>query len=85
MNAEDRVIALHVRHAFAKSPLDIGELIISCRSGTVELDGKIKRPRDVAGAKGINLNRELEILKQLARNVHGVKGLYADRVRIIDS
>ena len=84
MNAEDRVIALHVRHAFAKSPLDIGELIVTCRSGTVELDGKVKRPRDIAGAKGLNMSRELETLKQLARNVHGVKSLYADRVRIID-
>ncbi|MEO6907508.1 MAG: hypothetical protein ABI210_06420 [Abditibacteriaceae bacterium] len=84
MNAEDRVIGLHVRHAFAKSPLDLGELIVTCRDGTIELDGKVKRPRDHVDSKTMNLNRELETLKQLARNVHGVKGLYADRVRIID-
>ena len=84
MNADDRMIGLHVRRAFAKSPLDISELIVTCRDGTVELDGKVKRPRDHADGSALNLRREVETLKQLARNVHGVKGLYADRLRIID-
>jgi hypothetical protein len=84
MNTDDKVIALHVRHAFAKSPLDITELIVTCRNGSVELNGKVKRPRNYPGARELNLNREVETLKQLARNTAGVKSLYADRIRIID-
>lgn len=84
MNTDDKVVAMHVRHAFAKSMLDISELIVSCRNGTIDLEGKVRRPRNQPGAKELNLNRELETLKQLARNTHGVKGLYADRVKIMD-
>lgn len=84
MNTDDKVIALHVRHALAKSPLDISELIVTCYSGSVNLEGKVRRARNQPGAKELNLNRELETLKLLARNTQGVKSLYADRVRIID-
>jgi hypothetical protein len=84
MNTDDKVIALRVRHAFAKSPLDITELIVSCHNGCIEMNGIVKRPRNYPGAKELNLNREVETLKQLARNTAGVKSLYADKIRIRD-
>lgn len=84
MNTDDKVIALHVRHSFAKSPLDITELIITCHHGCIEMNGTVKRPRNHPGAKELKLSRELETLKQQARNTAGVKSIYADKVRILD-
>ena len=83
MSIDDKVIALHVRHAFAKSPLDITELNVSCHQGCVELNGKVTRPRNYPGAKELNLSRELETLTPLARTPHGVTSVYADRVRVM--
>jgi hypothetical protein len=84
MNTDDKVLAMKVRHSFTKSPLDISEMNVSCHHGCIELTGKVRRPRNYPGGKELNLRKELEILKQMARNTNGVKSLYADKVNILD-
>jgi len=84
MNTDDKVLAMKVRHAFTKSPLDISEMNVSCHSGCIELTGKVRRPRNYPGGSNLNVRKELEILKQIARNTGGVKSLYADKVQVID-
>jgi hypothetical protein len=84
MNTDDKVLAMKVRHSFTKSLLDISELNVSCHSGCIELTGKVKRPRNHPGGANLNVRKELENLKQMARNTAGVKSLYADKINIID-
>lgn len=84
MNSEDRAIALQLRRAFAKSPLDISELTVSCFNGCIELTGKVQSPRNYKGGTPLNVRKELENLKHIAHSAHGVKGLYADKLRIMD-
>ncbi len=73
---------MHARHAIARTPADISELIISCNRGSIELCGKLKKPRGYAGE--MNLRKELDIIKEQIRHVHGVKDLVADRLTILD-
>jgi hypothetical protein len=82
MPVEDKLIAMHARHAIAKTPLDISELVIACNRGVLEIYGKVKRPRNFVGQ--IDLNRELATLKQLARNTHGAKDLISDRLQVLE-
>ena len=82
MPVEDKMIAMHARHAVAKTPLDISELVITCYRGCIELNGKIKRPRSFVG--DFNVRKEFECLKTLIRQTHGVKDVIADRVQIVD-
>lgn len=84
MNTDDKLLGMKVRHAFTKTMLDISELNVSCHSGCIELTGKVKRPRNHPGGTNFNVRKELEILKQVARNTAGVKSLYADKINIID-
>lgn len=84
MNTDDKVLAMRVRQSFTKSPLDITEMNVSCYNGTIELTGKVKRPRNYPGGSLLNIRKELEILNQLARNTGGVKSVYSDKVNIID-
>jgi len=84
MNTDDKVLAIHARHAFAKSVLDVSELNVSCHNGCIELTGKVKRPRNYPGGQSLNLRKELESLKQMVRNTHGVKGVYADKITLIE-
>jgi hypothetical protein len=48
------------------------------------LTGNVKRPRNHPGGVVLNVRKELENLKQMARNTAGVKSLYADKVNVID-
>jgi hypothetical protein len=82
MSVEDKMIAMHARHAIAKTPLDISELVIGCSKGVLTMYGKVKKPRNFTG--DINVKREVEILKQLVRNTRGAKDLVADRLQIIE-
>lgn len=82
MPVEDKMIAMHARHAIAKTPLDISELTISCYRGCIEMSGKIKRPRNFVG--NFNMQKEFETLRQMVRMSHGVKDVMYDRVQIVD-
>ena len=82
MPVEDKLIAMHARHAIAKTPLDISELSITCYRGTIEMSGKVKRPRNFAG--NFNVKKEFDVMRQLIRTAHGVKDVIYDRVQIID-
>ncbi len=84
MNTDDKVLAMKVRHSFTKSCLDISELNVACHNGCIELTGKVKRPRNYPGGENLKVRKELENLKQMARNTAGVKSLYADKVSVID-
>lgn len=79
---EDKLIAMHARHAIARTPLDISELVIACNKGVLEMYGKVKRPRNFAGE--FDLKKEVFTLKQMARNTHGAKDLISDRLQIIE-
>lgn len=81
---EDKVIAMHARHAIAKTPLDISELVLSCNKGVIDLTGKVKRPRNYASVQGMDVRKELEILIQLIRSSRGVRDVINNRVQIID-
>ena len=82
MGIEDKMLASKARHAIARTPLDISELMITCSRGIVELNGKVKRPRQDAGTT--NVRKELRVLTEIVRNTPGVKGVTADRVQIMD-
>lgn len=79
---EDRSIAKAVRSAVARTSIDIAELDVSCANGYVELMGRIRAPR---GAEGhFNIRKEFEIMKNIARNVRGVRDINASRIRIVE-
>lgn len=82
MPVEDKLIAMHARHAVAKTPLDISELSINCFRGCVELSGNVKRPRNFTG--NMSVLKEFENIKFLIRSTHGVKDVVAERVQIMD-
>ncbi len=82
MSLEDKTLAMHVRKMIVKSPLDITMLSVTCRKGTVELAGSVRRPPDHAGAT-MDVRSELKKLVELARNTRGVQDVYADHVRIL--
>ncbi|MBV9867185.1 MAG: hypothetical protein JO316_17655 [Abitibacteriaceae bacterium] len=82
MPVEDKLIAMHARHAIAKTPLDISELSINCYRGCVELSGVIKRPRNFQG--NFNVRKEFDNLKMLVRTAHGVKDVIAERVQVME-
>jgi len=84
MAVEDKQLAMHARHALARSPLDISELVISCSKGMVELNGKVKRPRSASGGGEISVEKEFRRMIDMARAVHGVKEVFYERVRIMD-
>jgi hypothetical protein len=79
---EDRAVAMHARHAIAKTPADISELIIACNRGCIDLCGKLKKPRGYQGE--MNLRKELDVIKEQIRHVHGVKEVFSDRLQILD-
>ena len=81
---EDKVTAMHARHAIAKTPLDISELVVSCNKGVIDLTGKVKRPRNYASTHGMDVRKELEIMTQVIRSSRGVKDVIHNRVQIID-
>ena len=82
MPVEDKMLAMQARHAVAKSSLDISELSISCCRGVIELNGKIKRPRNFVGE--IDMTQEFRALLNHVRATHGVKDVVAERVLILD-
>jgi hypothetical protein len=82
MPVEDKLIAMHARHAIARTPADISELVISCCRGVVELNGKVKKPRNYTGQ--IDLHREFKAMVTHARMAHGVKDVVADRVQLVE-
>ncbi len=82
MPVEDKLIAMHARHSIAKTPIDISMLVISCCKGVVELNGKVRKPRNFTG--DLNLRAEFRILCDSIRNVHSVKDVIYDRVEIIE-
>jgi hypothetical protein len=81
---EDKVTAMHARHAIAKTPLDISELVVSCNKGVIDLTGKVKRPRNCASTQGMDVRKELQILAELIRASRGVKDVISNRVEIIE-
>jgi hypothetical protein len=83
MSVEDRVIAMHARHACARSQLDIGELIINCNKGVVDVTGKVKRPRNTPGCGAIDMKREFKNLINSMRTAHGVKDVYVEKVELV--
>lgn len=82
MPVEDKLVAMHARHAIAKTPLDISELGINCYRGCIELSGKVKRPRNFTG--NFSVRKEFENLKQLVKFAHGVKEVVAERVELVE-
>lgn len=82
MPIEDKMIAMHARHAIARSMADISELNISCCRGVVELNGKIRRPRNYTGE--VNMTKEFHSLINHVRGAQGVKDVIADRVQVIE-
>lgn len=82
MATEDKQLAMHVRHALARSPLDISELTITSSRGIVELNGKVKKPRSMDA--DISAQKEFRRAVDLARAVHGVKEVVSERVKIVD-
>ena len=79
---ENAALARAARHAIVKSHLDISELNISSTGGTVELNGKIKSPRDYPG--NMDVRKEFENLKNMIRNVRGVRDVNGERVKLFD-
>jgi hypothetical protein len=82
MPVEDKMIAMHARHAIAKTPVDISELVVSCCRGVVEFNGKVKKPRNFNGQ--INMRQEFRAMIDQARSAHGVKDVIAERVEIVE-
>lgn len=82
MSVEDKTIAMHARHSIAKTPIDISQLVISCCRGVVELNGKVKKPRNFAG--DLNLHAEFRILCENVRSANGVKDVIFHHVEIIE-
>jgi len=81
---EDKVIAMHARHAIAKTPLDISELVLSCNKGVIDLTGTVKRPRNYANPQSMNVRKELEVLTELIRHSRGVRDVINNRVQIVE-
>jgi len=79
---DDRALAKSARGAIARTSLDITQLNIVCRNGMVELDGKVRAPR--GGAGNINVRKEFQIIKTQIAAMRGVKGVYGDRVAVIE-
>jgi hypothetical protein len=82
MPVEDKLIAMHARHALAKTPTDISELVISCSRGVIEMNGKVKKPRNYTGH--IDLHKEFRTMIGVARGAQGVKDVVADRVELVE-
>jgi hypothetical protein len=83
MSSNDRFIAMHARHACARTPLDISEMVVGCNRGCVELYGKVKRPRGVTGHL-LDMKKELDILVTMVRSTRGVKDVITSRLQIMD-
>ena len=83
MPAEDRVIAMHARHACARTPLDISEMVVGCNRGCVELYGKVKRPRGAMGS-ALDMKKELANLETMVRSTRGVKDVIRTRLQVLD-
>lgn len=79
---EDKALALQVRHAMSRTPLDVTQVIVSCTRGTIELVGSVRKPRDFRGE--LDLKKELLKLKQSAENVRGVVVVYSSQLRIME-
>ena len=79
---DDRAMAKTARAAIARTSLDITQLNIICRAGMVELDGKVRAPRGGAGT--VNVRKEFQIIKTQIAATRGVKGVYGDRVAVIE-
>jgi len=81
---EDKVTAMHARHAIAKTPLDISELVVSCNKGVIDLTGRVKRPRNYSSPQGIDVRKEFHVLIDTIRISRGVKDVINNRVEVID-
>lgn len=79
---EDKQLALQVRHAMARTPLDLTGVHVSCSKGAIELVGMVRRPRDYRGE--LDLKKEVVKLKQLVQQVRGVTELYSSNLRIYE-
>ncbi len=83
MSVEDKMLSIKVRHAVARSAIDISELIVTSSRGMVEMNGKVKKLGKNAGGE-ISLEKEFRRAVDVARGVPGVKDIVAERVRIQD-
>jgi hypothetical protein len=78
---EDRALARLCRATFAKTQLDVSQLEVYCTDGNVELVGKVKAPRGLAGV--MDLKKEMTALKNHLRGIRGVREVYDTRVSLI--
>lgn len=79
---EDKQLALQVRHAMARTPLDLSGVQVSCSRGHIELVGMVRKPKDFRG--DMDLKKEVKTMKQIIQQVRGVTELYASNLRIYD-
>lgn len=84
MSVEDRLIAMHARHACARTALDIAELTINCNKGVIDLTGKVKRPRNLPHGQPFDVKKEFKHLTESIRATKGVKDVYAERIEFLD-
>lgn len=78
---ENNAIAKAARNAIAKSIIDISELNIAFSGGTIELYGKVRPPRGMAG---VNMKKEFQHLQDMILAVRGVRDVVARRVIVLE-
>ncbi len=79
---EDKTLAAQVRHAMARTPLDLTQVSVTCRRGAIELVGMARRPRDYRGE--MDVRKEIVTLKQIVANVRGVTEVYTSQLRFLE-
>lgn len=79
---EDKTLALQVRHAIGRTPLDLTQVTVTCRRGTIELVGTARKPRDFRGE--MDVKKEIVKLKQIVANVRGVTEVYSSQLRFLE-
>jgi len=82
MSVEDKQLAIRARHAMARLPIDISEVIITASRGMVEINGKVKKL--TKGGGEISLRKEFLRGVEVVRTIPGVKNVVAERVYIMD-
>lgn len=82
MSVEDKMLSIKARHAMARMPIDISELIITSTRGMIELNGKVKKLSKNGGE--ISLLKEFRRGVDAVRAVPGVKDVVSERVRVVD-
>ena len=82
MSVEDKQLSIRARHAMARLPMDISELIITSSRGMIEMNGKVKKLSKGGGE--ISLEKEFRRGVDVVRSLPGVKEVISERVRVLD-